>query len=147
MVGSAMHPVFTTRSFCNPLPGRKTGRHLATLAVPLLPGAAQAANAARVVSGCMQDIAGTALNCTADDVQIAGVAKNPDGSDQLVILDDGCAYPGDTVTFTATFNVVVTGKERHHVGIYFVTDGDLNHDGTFADDDGSVPATPSDSPR
>jgi len=95
-------------------------------------GNIQTATADQIDNGCMQDIAGFGLNCTANDVQISGVAKNPDGSDQLVIIDDGCAYPGDTVTFTATFDVVVTAKERHDVGIYFVTDGDPNGDGAIS---------------
>ncbi len=75
--------------------------------------------------GCMQDIAGYALNCTANDVQIAA-ARN------IVILDDGCAYPGDTVDFTATFDVVVTAKERYDIGLYFATDGDSNNDGAVS---------------
>jgi hypothetical protein len=85
-----------------------------------------------VVNGCMQDLAGFELNCKANDVQISGVAMNEDGSPQLTILDDGCAFPGDTVTFEATFEVVVTANERHDIGIYFVTDGDLNGDGAIS---------------
>ncbi|MBD3649103.1 MAG: hypothetical protein HUJ31_17010, partial [Pseudomonadales bacterium] len=80
----------------------------------------------------MQDIAGFNLQCTANDIQISGVAENPDGTPQLEILDDGCAFPGDVVTFTATFDVVTTAKERHDVGIYFVTDGDPNGDGAIS---------------
>jgi hypothetical protein len=92
----------------------------------------QIAVAEQVDAYCMQDQAGFELNCTANDIQISGVAKNPDGSDRLEVLDDGCAYPGDTVTFTATFDVVVTAKERHDVGIYFVTDGDPDGDGAIS---------------
>ena len=36
---------------------------------------------------CMQDRAGFALNCTANDVGIAGVAKNQDGTDAITIID------------------------------------------------------------
>jgi len=92
----------------------------------------QAAVAEQIDAYCMQDQAGFELNCTANDIQISGVAKNPDGTDKLEIVDDGCAYPGDTVTFTATFDVMVTAKERHDVGIYFVTDGDPNGDGAIS---------------
>jgi hypothetical protein len=85
-----------------------------------------------VVNGCMQDMAGFELNCKANDVQISGVARNDDGTPQLTILDDGCAFLGDTVTFEATFEVVVTASERHDIGIYFVTDGDPNGDGAIS---------------
>ncbi|WP_440056552.1 DUF7507 domain-containing protein (plasmid) [Pseudoalteromonas sp. T1lg65] len=81
------------------------------------------------LGGCMEETAGFAVQCTANDVAIAGVATNPDGTPQLEILDDGCAYQGDTVSFTATFEIETTSKERHDVGIYFVTDGDPNNDG------------------
>lgn len=97
-----------------------------------LAGSPQTLSADQLDSACMQDIANFDLNCTANDIQISGVAKNPDGSDQLVIHDDGCAYPGDTVTFTATFDVLVTARERHDIGIYFVTDGDPNGDGAIS---------------
>ncbi len=85
-----------------------------------------------IETGCMQDQAGFALNCSANDVAIAGVATNSDGSYQLTIHDDGCAYQGDTVTFTATFDLEVNAKERHDIGIYFATDGDINFDGAVS---------------
>ncbi|HYQ73475.1 MAG TPA: hypothetical protein VET88_16315, partial [Gammaproteobacteria bacterium] len=109
-----------------------TTRCLFLVVLSFLCAGVSPAGADQVDNACMQDIAGFDLNCTANDVQIAGVARNPDGSDALVILDDGCAYLGDTVTFTATFDVVVTAKERNDVGIYFVTDGDPNHDGAIS---------------
>jgi len=77
----------------------------------------------------MEEVAQFGLNCTANDVQLAGVATKPDGSPDLVILDDGCAYPGDSVTFEATFEVLLTAQERHDIGIYFAIDGDQNMDG------------------
>ncbi|NOU50207.1 hypothetical protein HG263_06580 [Pseudoalteromonas sp. JBTF-M23] len=83
-------------------------------------------------AGCMEETAGFAVQCTANDVRIAGVASNPDGTPKLQILDDGCAYQGDTVEFTATFDIETTSKERHDVGIYFVTDGDPNKDGAVS---------------
>ena len=43
------------------------------------------------------------LNCTANDIQLAQATN-------ITILDDGCAFPGDTVEFTANFDVVVTAK-------------------------------------
>ena len=81
--------------------------------------------------GCMQDVAGFGLNCTANDVRIAGI-QVIDGVEQLEILDDGCAFPGDTVTFTATFEVVLTAQARHDVGLWFAIDGDPNGDGAVS---------------
>ncbi|WP_027710137.1 DUF7507 domain-containing protein [Zooshikella ganghwensis] len=78
---------------------------------------------------CMEETAGFSVQCSANDVRVAGVATNPDGTPQLQILDDGCAYQGDTVSFTATFEVEASAKERHDIGVYFVTDGDPNNDG------------------
>ena len=82
-------------------------------------------------NGCMQDIAGFGLNCTANDVQLAGVAYD-DSGDPMLEITDPCEYPGDTTTFTATFEVVLTAKERHDIGIYFATDGDPNSDGAVS---------------
>ena len=80
-------------------------------------------------SDCMQDIAGFNLNCTANDISIAGVYDiNGDGlvdERDITIHDDGCSYPGDSVEFTATFIVELNAKARHDIGIYFATDGDL----------------------
>jgi hypothetical protein len=84
------------------------------------------------VDGCMQDLAGFDLNCRANDVQIAGVALDEYGEPLLEILDDGCAYPGDTVDFVATFEVLLTAQARHDIGIYFATDGDTNGDGAVS---------------
>ncbi|OZG72944.1 hypothetical protein BTA51_13365 [Hahella sp. CCB-MM4] len=83
----------------------------------------------QIEAGCMEETAGFSVQCSANDIQIAGVATNPDGTPQLEILDDGCAYQGDTVEFTATFELVSSAKERHDIGIYFVSDGDPQQDG------------------
>ncbi|XOF32871.1 MAG: hypothetical protein ACL93V_12745 [Candidatus Electrothrix sp. YB6] len=76
--------------------------------------------------GCMEDVAGFGLNCTANDVQLANATN-------IVILDSdgGCAFPGDTVTFTADFEVLLTAQARHDVGIWFAQDGDPNGDGAL----------------
>lgn len=91
------------------------------------PALADGAGFADVTSepvACMEETAGFGLNCTANDVQLAS-AQN------IVILDDGCAFPGDEVTFTANFEVVLTAKARHDVGIWFAADGDPNMDGAL----------------
>ncbi len=81
--------------------------------------------------GCMQDVAGFGLNCTANDIQIAGVALDEFGDPKITIIDDGCAFPGDTVTFTADFEVLLTAQARHDIGMWFATDGDPNGDGAY----------------
>lgn len=117
-------------------PGRMSPWTLRTLyvvavLVALFAGASVAL-AGTITDGCMQDIAGFSLNCTANDVKIAGVA-DVDGvpGPDIIILDDGCKYPGDTVDFTATFELE-TETERHDIGIYFATDGDPNNDGAIS---------------
>lgn len=72
--------------------------------------------------GCMADIAGFAVNCNANDIEIASVTS-------ITILDDGCAYPGDTVTFTADYLVQLNAQTRYDAALYFARDGDPNGDG------------------
>jgi hypothetical protein len=81
---------------------------------------------------CMQEQAGFSLNCTANDVEIAGVARDPDTGEPLLEITDPCDYPGDETTFTATFDIVLNAKDRTDVGIYFVRDGDPNGDGAVS---------------
>jgi hypothetical protein len=76
-----------------------------------------------VDNGCMQEVAGFNLNCTANDVRLAS-ATNITIHD----ADEGCAFLGDTVTFTADFEVELTAQARHDIGIYFSKDGDPNGD-------------------
>ncbi|MDX9855927.1 MAG: hypothetical protein RBS86_03900, partial [Candidatus Moranbacteria bacterium] len=79
-----------------------------------------------IENGCMEEIANTSnLNCTANDISIANVSN-------IEILDDGCAFPGDTVTFKATWDVQSTATERYDIGLYFSTDGDPNNDGALS---------------
>lgn len=86
-------------------------------------GPSMPAVATTVNNGCIQDTAGFKLNCNSNDVSVAGIARDFEGKPKLTILDDGCAYPGDTVDFTATFDVVLTAQARYDIGIYFARDG------------------------
>lgn len=79
-----------------------------------------------IEDGCMQDVAGFDLNCTANDVRIASATD--------IDITDPCEYPGDDVTFTATFIIETTAVERHDIGIYFSIDGDPS----FCENDPSV---------
>ena len=79
------------------------------------------ASATDVVDGCMEEIyqaynGGGTLNCTANDVQLASVTN-------VTILDDGCAFIGDTVTFDADYEILLTAQARHDIGIYLAEDG------------------------
>ncbi|HZR82167.1 MAG TPA: hypothetical protein VFD92_13815, partial [Candidatus Binatia bacterium] len=82
----------------------------------LLAIAAGSAHAAAVLTGCAEDLAGIGLTCSANDVLLANVGN-------VTVLDDGCAGPGDTVTFSATASVVLTTQQRYDVGIYIAADG------------------------
>ncbi|MDF1519210.1 MAG: hypothetical protein P1P73_01875, partial [Brevefilum sp.] len=78
-----------------------------------------------VDAGCVGDLYGDpTLNCTANDVGLASVTN-------IIIEDDGCTAPGDTVTFTADYEVMTTATERYDIGLYFSTDGDPNGDGAY----------------
>jgi uncharacterized repeat protein (TIGR01451 family) len=76
------------------------------------------------VDGCMQDVASFSLVCSANDVRLSR-AMEP------ILISDPCDFPGDTVTFMATFETVLTAQARHDIGIYFATDGDPNGDGAL----------------
>jgi len=65
---------------------------------------------------CMQTLYGKKLNCSANDISLAAVKD-------IVVLDDGCAFPGDTVTFTANFELLLTAQERHDIGLFLSEDG------------------------
>ena len=71
---------------------------------------------------CMEEVYGDKLSCTAKDIKIVA-AKN------IAILDDGCKYPGDTVTFSADFQVESVATNRFDIGLWFAVDGDQNNDG------------------
>jgi hypothetical protein len=73
---------------------------------------------------CMEEAAEFGLVCTANDVRIAAATD-------IVIIDDGCAFPGDTVTFSANFEVLLGAQARHDIGIWFAQDGDPNGDGAI----------------
>jgi hypothetical protein len=85
-------------------------------------GQAPAAHAQQQIeNGCMQEVynqynGAQTLNCTANDIQIAAVTN-------VNITDDGCAFAGDTVTFDATLEVLLTAEDRHDIGIYIAQDG------------------------
>ena len=68
------------------------------------------------ISQCVEDAFGSNTTCTANDVSIANVTN-------IDILDDGCQFPGDTVTFAATWDVQSTATQRYNVGLYFASEG------------------------
>src|SRR5678816_4020321 len=88
---------------------------LLSVAIALVVGLAPSTEA-QILNGCMEDVAGFSLNCNANDIQIASVTN-------VVVLDDGCTAPGDTVTFNATVELLLTANARFDVGIYLAADG------------------------
>jgi len=92
---------------------RRKGRYAAVVEGGIVPG-----------PGCMEDIYGGSLGCTAKDIKIVAATD-------VTILDDGCQYPGDTVHFTATFQVESSAKTRYDIGLWFGVDGDDNGDGAL----------------
>lgn len=59
------------------------------------------------------------LNCTANDISLASVTN-------IVINDDGCKFPGDTVNFTANWKVRANASSRYNAGIWFATAGQVS---------------------
>ncbi len=82
---------------------------------------------------------GKVLTCNANDVSIAQVT-----SWRLVDPQDGCDYPGDTVSFIATFEINATSQTRYDIGVFFANDGDPNDDGAITGSCtvASLPITP-----
>jgi hypothetical protein len=117
---------------------RKTVRHmfvglpilLAVLAVGsvlLVPQPAVAANTDLCIQdnwaahGNTQD-----LTCTANDVSVANVTNicvpDPNQTSGFCCQKDGCqptCIQGQDVTFTATFEVLLTAQDRYDIGLYF----------------------------
>ena len=110
---------------------RREGAFALVFALALGLLAAAPASATHVTDGCMQDIynaynGSQQLNCTANDVQLSSVTN-------VTILDDGCAFPGDTVTFDADYEILLTAQERHDIGIYLAGDGGRREDRNLRD--------------
>ena len=73
--------------------------------------------------GCVSEVSGFSVQCTANDVQLTTIQP-------LNILDDGCKNTtGDTVTFNGVAFVSLTAENRYDIGLYFARDGDPNGDG------------------
>jgi hypothetical protein len=103
---------------------------------------------------CMDDAWAAAgnlqlLQCTATDIEIIEVIE-------LNVLDDGCAYPGDTVEMQTRLRVISLADLRYDIGLWISQDGysalngsctvaslplDLDLDGTSNDPDGTIQDT------
>ncbi|MGD8588037.1 MAG: hypothetical protein PVG22_04320 [Chromatiales bacterium] len=86
---------------------------------------AQDAGQETVIDSCMQDIYGKKLTCAANDIQLSAVDP------ETIEITDPCLYPGDYVTFKATFETVLTADARHDIGIYFDVGADPEGDGAL----------------
>lgn len=94
----------------------------------------------------------SSLNCTSNDVRVAGVAPRtvagpngePVGSPDITTLPyttpgelaphTGCRYEGDMVRFKARFNLLLSATARYDIGVFFAVDGDNNGDGAYTSD-------------
>lgn len=69
---------------------------------------------------CMADQPGqTGLTCTANDISIATVSG-------ITIIGHGCRFPGDTIDFTANWQIQSNANNRYNVGLWFATNGQTN---------------------
>ncbi len=108
---------------------KRTGTLMLVALVALCLPAANTYGQMQVSDSCMQDVyqaynGSQSLNCTANDVRVSTVTN-------ITILDDGCLFRGDTVTFAADYEILLTAQARHDIGIYLGTDGDPNADGAL----------------
>ena len=85
-------------------------------------GTATAALSALDGDLCLQEVedlvgSGHGLTCTANDVDVTELVA-------VDIKDDGCAFPGDTVTLDATFRVALNADHRYDIAIFFSENGE-----------------------
>lgn len=74
-------------------------------------------SAQTVTSACMGDQPNSTIgSCTANDISIASVSS-------ITINGHGCRFPGDTVNFTANWEIESSANERYNVGLWFATGG------------------------
>lgn len=84
----------------------------------LLQSSVSSSSVISIDNKCMEDLYGSHLNCTANDVSIASVSAV-----QILDADGGCTSPDDTVQFKAIWDVQSTSTQRYNVGLYFATAG------------------------
>ncbi len=85
---------------------------------------------------CMLDQPGQgSASCTANDASLASVSN-------ITINGHGCRFPGDTVSFTANWQIGVNASSRYNLGLWFATNGqaDAQHGICSVT---SLPSTPS----
>jgi uncharacterized repeat protein (TIGR01451 family) len=79
-----------------------------------------------VDNGCVNETSGISSNCSANDVRLGTVTG-------IVITDDGCQFPGDTVTFNANFQIINgSNASRRDIGVYFSKDSSSAQSGSGA---------------
>ncbi len=78
------------------------------------------ASVTTTVSGvaCVGDQPGqNGLVCTANDINLASVSPT------VTINGHGCRFPGDTVNFTANYQIQSNANNRYNAGVWFATNG------------------------
>jgi hypothetical protein len=72
-----------------------------------------------------------ASNAGADCSLDPNTCLDGNGNAAPALCGDKCAFPGDTTSFAATFEVLLSAQERYDIGLYFGVDGDPNGDGAL----------------
>lgn len=72
-----------------------------------------------------------ALNAGADCSADPNICLDSNSNPAPAFCGDKCAFPGDTTSFSATFEVLLSAQERYDIGLYFAIDGDPNGDGAL----------------
>lgn len=67
---------------------------------------------------CLEAAYGSPLSCTEDEIHVVDAIIIQDVTN-IVIHDDGCQYPGDTVDFTGDFHLTSSGRNRFDIGLWF----------------------------
>jgi len=92
----------------------------------------QSSTVAALPNTCMQNVWSQhgntqSLNCSSNDVSIASAGNIRDTSGKPLTQ----CVQGQVFSFIADFNVRLTAQARYDIGLYFATDGDVNHDGAL----------------
>ena len=74
----------------------------------------------------------SASNAGMDCSTNANICLDSGGNPAPQLCGDKCAFPGDTTTFAATFEILLSAQERYDIGLYFGVDGDPNNDGALS---------------
>lgn len=76
---------------------------------------------------CDAGASNAGVNCSGN----ASICLDGNSNPAPALCGDRCAFPGDTTSFAATFEVLLSAQERYDIGLYFAVDGDPNSNGAL----------------